>query len=336
MLRRKMIMQTLIAALGNLITSSSAVGITLIGVEQQVGARSAWMYEGTEFIAALEYDPELPQGLGDADLSVSVSKNGADGSASLTSRFEENQVTVSCSTEAVAQWGEHPEGAYDVHGSGHGEFHLRFTTGPSPTYIQIDGLLNVSVNGDPGVYPEDTRAWVRVERIDEGELTRIWTAELDGADPQTSVEMDDVILLEAGQEYFLIAYATSCAPAWWEYPLLKLRKASFSLTATIGSTFEITGPVWAILYNLKNPKHRLDVQESPSIQLEAVGGPPGGDYLWEIITGQDKAEIVVPNTGKQIELRGTNPSVNLDDVMVKATYTADSQVYEDTHVVAIR
>lgn len=272
-------MQAFTAMLVQLILGSTAMGITMVDAEQQVRARSAYMDDGIEYIAELELDPEFPQGLGDANLSVSVSKNGADGSASLTSLFKKSgikdQVTVSCSTQAVAQWGEYPEPEEvdDVHGNGTGEFHLRFKTSHQG-YIQINGLLKVDVIFSPSVYPEETCAWLRLDRIDDGQLTRIWTAALDGSDLQTSLGVDDVISLEADQEYYLSALAGSTAPAWWEYPDVKVRKASFSFTAIIDDSKEMP-----LLPDLEGEFGRVKLKEPVNI----------GDKI--------KTKIIVTNNG---------------------------------------
>ena len=277
MLKRIMIMQAFTAMLVQLILVSTAMGITMVDAEQQVRARSAYMDDGIEYIAELKVDPEFPQGLGDANLSVSVSKNGADGSASLTSLFKKSgikdQVKVSSSTQAVAQWLEIPEDADDVHGNGTGEFHLRFKTSHQG-YIQINGLLKVDVIFSPSVYPEETCAWLRLDRIDDGQLTRIWTAALDGSDLQTSLGVDDVISLEADQEYYLSALAGSTAPAWWEHPFVKVRKASFSFTAIIDDSKEMP-----ILPDLEGEFGQVKLKEPVNV----------GDKI--------KTKIIVTNNG---------------------------------------
>lgn len=325
---RKVFIQFLIVSLGPLIMSSTAVGVTWIGAEQQVRARSAYIDEEGEHNAVLNYDPESPKNIGDADLETSASMNGANGSASLVSSFGVDQVTVNASTEASAVWGSQPEDAIDVHGNGQSRFWLHFKTDSLPAHIQIDALLNVGVYNYPTLYPEQARTWIRLETFDNGNLVQVWAAELDGGDVQTSLQVNDGLSLDPERDYYLVALAESSIPAWSEYPQSKTRAASFSLTAKIESAkIEIVGSSKVVLANKGT---------TPLVKLDAICEPLGGSYKWEIIAGYNKAKLRGNVKSSSIAVVAVEPSESPGDVVVQLTYEYESRAYPATHELTIQ
>jgi len=306
--------------------------------EQQVGGTIRYKDADLDENPIEEHNyPETPLGLENANLSGSFSNSGYSVSASLISDLTsvEDQITAEGSAFAFAVWyNDNPEEWWDVHGGAGSTLTLYLTRNLAPVYFNVSGQFDMTIDNEPTLHPEESFAYVKLSSDDGTFITEEWKVQEDCSNGNITVPFAQGLWLVPDKIYILEAHSRAGTVAMPENPYFKSRTASFSLTATIESTFEITGPEWTILYNLKNPKQRL--QESPSVQLEATGGPSGGEYLWEIVTGQDKAEIVGANNERQIELRGTSPSVNVDDVMVKATYTVDSQVYEDTHIVIVR
>jgi len=221
MVKRMMIMQALIAALAQLTLAGTALGMSTFNAEQEVRARIRYYDEdATEYIGDQEFHDVSPPGLGDVDLSASAAAFSSSASASLISVFAGDGVTVDGSTMSAAAWGPvfPPGDPVSLNGNSQSRFWLRFTPGPSAAYIHIDAWLSVGVVGDLSLHPESARTWVRLERVDDGVPTLMWEGALDGTDTQTSVSVGDVLSLDGGEEYVLVALAESTAPLGGNIP----------------------------------------------------------------------------------------------------------------------
>jgi len=214
-------------------TATSADLITVTGAEQQVGAGIGYQTNGIDnrYIDVLIPDP--PQGLGDADLNISLAQYGVSVSGSLASVFEEGRFTANGSSTASSEWGNNPTEADDVHGGSAASFILHFTKGSTPTYLHITGQIKAAMDGFPNIHPEETFAYVRLSTDDGGTLTRLWQVELDGRDDETSMTFEHGLWLESGQNYVLEAYTETGTTAAPEHSELNSRTAAFSLSATV-------------------------------------------------------------------------------------------------------
>ncbi len=250
MSRRLVSVQVLMAVLGQFVMNATVVSgsLTFVDAIQQVRCKTGYMYSSggqpEEHVTAEDIRPDPPQGLGDANLDVSLSDIGVSSSASLDSIFMEDRFMVFGSAEVTATWSAAPaEDAYDVHGVGDSRFSVTFATDPLPAYLHIDALLSVGMGGLDW-YAENTRVSMVVFDVAGGDRVRIWEAEMDGADAETSRVLEDGLWLEGDGRYTIEALAMSNAlavPQWGSS-----RTASFSITATIAPCdLHVADPIWA-------------------------------------------------------------------------------------------
>lgn len=235
MLKRNMIMKTLIAVLAQFILCATTLGglITMTDAEQQVVAEIGYMSGGVNYTVEKQLVPDPPQGLSNANLSISFAHYGVSVSESLASVFLEDQLTANGSAFASAEWGSQPLGAQDVHGGGGSIFILYFTRDSSPAYFYVNGQIDIDMEDYLSLHPEEVFVYVRLSSDDGSGMTTIWEDASDGTGGDTSIAIDHGVWLEAGQTYLLEAYAESGTVASIDYPGLKSRTASFSFFATI-------------------------------------------------------------------------------------------------------
>ncbi len=158
--------------------------VTMTEAEQQVYLKVGYRINGTDYDIVTEMDPDIPMGLGDGDLAVSMQPNDYffSSSASLTSRFGDTQVTVNGSSAVSAGWNIPPAGADEINGGVLSRFSLHFTADASSVYASVQGVISVSVDGYPLVYPEETFAYVRFSQVDpDGTPTLLWSETVSGA-----------------------------------------------------------------------------------------------------------------------------------------------------------
>jgi hypothetical protein len=210
-------------ALGNL--------INMTGAEQQLGGRTAYTNSLGEETDPIQWVPEPPQGLSDANLTLSLANYGVSTSASLDSQFSEDQIVADGSAFASAVWGSQPTDAFDVHGGGVSTFTVDFSTSSSPAYFYVNGQLNVDMEVDETRHPDEVFAYVRLSSADG---TQIWQIQEfgSGTPGNVSVRVAHGIWLDPSQSYYLEAFATGNTVAAADTPLFKTRTASFSFTAT--------------------------------------------------------------------------------------------------------
>lgn len=216
------------ALLGQLIVGA-AMGnpITITDAEQQVGSGIGYTIGQVDNVAVEELAPSVPQGIGNANLNVSIAElaYSASGATFLTSLFAADQVTANGSTDVSATWLTPPSGADDIHVGAFSSFLMTFVTGASPVLFDIDGAIEIGLVGYPSLHPEETFAYMRLSST-SGPL--LWEERLDGTDSQISMVISHSQLLASGQEYLFEAYAESGTMASLDYPLSKSRNASFN------------------------------------------------------------------------------------------------------------
>ena len=333
MLKRMIIMQALIFSVGQFVVCTTALGglINITGAEQQVGAEIACKYKEGNVTVEEKRVPVPPQGPSDADLNVSLAHYGVSVEESLASVFSENQVTANGSAYASAVWGQQPADACDVHGGGGSGFALYFTAGPSPAYLNINGQINIDMYRYPDLHPEETFVYVKLSSDDGSGMITIWRKAASGTGGDTSKAIGHGLWLEADKTYLLEAYAESGTVASKDHTDFKSRTASFSFTATIEPTskVEITGPHAVTLF--------YPLKKSPKIVLNAQADTPGGEYEWTIFSGEEKLQFVGNNTHeKVVRVKGKAPSEYLSDVVIKVTYTVNSQSYDAFHEMTVQ
>jgi hypothetical protein len=232
---RRITILTVIALFLQPITVSIARAdlITITGAEQFVAAGIGHKTGDTDHRYVDELIPDPPQGLGDADLNISLAQYGVSVSGSLASVFENGRITANGSGTASSEWGNNPSEADDVHGGSGASFTLHFTADSTPAYLHISGQISVHMDRFPNLHPDETLAYVRFSADDGGALTRLWQVELDGQDDEISLTFEHGLWLQSGRNYVLEAYAETGTTADQEHTELNSRTAAFSLSATI-------------------------------------------------------------------------------------------------------
>jgi len=121
-----------------------------------------------------------------------------------------------------------------------------------------------------------------------------------------------------GQQYYGYSYAD-----WFGIAIHAITLQMPPLTVTID------GPPATVIYN---PVHR-----SPKVTLRAQADPPGGEYDWEILEGEDKVRLLGRNPHRRVvRIQGMAPSESKDDVVIKVTYRVDGQICSDTHNLTVQ
>ncbi len=222
---------TSMVLLGQLIVGSVATGnpITITDAEQQVGSGIGYTINQVPYVAVEELDPSVPQGIGNANLNVSIAElaYSASGAAFLTSLFGADQITVNGSTDVSATWLTPPTDADDIHVGAASSFLLRFVAESSLEQLNINGEIEVGLVAYPDLHPEETFTYVRLSSLG----TPLWEERLDGTDTETSMVISYSQMLAPGQEYLLEAYAESGTMADSGHPGSKSRSSSFNFTS---------------------------------------------------------------------------------------------------------
>ncbi|MBN2592756.1 MAG: hypothetical protein JXA81_04550, partial [Sedimentisphaerales bacterium] len=232
---RRIIILTVTAVYLQLTTAATARAdlITITDAEQCVGAGIGYKTKDIDNRYIDEIIPDPPQGLGDADINISLAQYGVSVSGSLASVFEDDRFTANGSSIASSQWGSNPSEADDVHGGSGASLILHFTKGSTPAYLHITGQISVNIDRFPNIHPEETLAYVRLSTDDGGTQTRLWQVELNGRDDETTLVFDYGLWLEDDTQYVFEAYSESGTRAGSEHSELNSRTAAFSIAATI-------------------------------------------------------------------------------------------------------
>ena len=207
--------------------------ITITDAKQQVGSGIGYTVDNVDYLVTEVLDPTSPQGIGNANLSVSILESGysASGNASLISTFAADQVTANGSTEVSAEWLSPPIGADDIHVGAGSSFIMTFVTGASPVFFDIDGAIAIGLVNYPSLHPDETFAYMRLSSTSGPVL---WEEQLVGTDALTSIVISHSDLLSCGQEYLFEAYAESGTVAECGVSEgFKSRNASFNFTNTV-------------------------------------------------------------------------------------------------------
>ena len=216
-----------------MVTATPVDLITLADAEQYVGAGIGYKTNEIDNRYIDEIIPDPPQGLGDADLNISLAQYGVSVSGSLASVFEDGRFTANGSSTASSEWGNNPSEADDVHGGSGASFTLHFTTVSTPAYLSITGQISVSMDRYPSLHPEETFTYVRLSTDDGGTLTRLWQVELNGRNDEKSLTFEHGLWLESDQNYVLEAYTETGTTSDMEYTELNSRTAAYRIAATI-------------------------------------------------------------------------------------------------------
>lgn len=232
--RRKILWMIISMVLPGQLIVSAAMGdlITITDAEQQVGSKIGYSIGDVDYIAIEDFDPDDPQGIGNADLSVSISEPdfSASGDASLLSVFAADHVTANGSADVSATWLIPPTGADDIHLGAGSSFLMTFTTGASPVWFDIDGIIEIGLVGYLDLRPDETFAYMRLLSTSGPVL---WEERLDGLDTLNSIVISHTQLLASNQEYLFEAYAESGTRADLGHQEFKSRNASFSFSNTV-------------------------------------------------------------------------------------------------------
>ena len=216
--------------------------INITGAQQQVGGGVG--YNDSDNVSHDDPDqfvPLVPQGPTDADLDISFSKYGISVLASLNSQFFEDQIIADGSGFGTAVWGSEPTDACDVHGGAASTLGVDFSTGLSPAYFYFNGQLNIDMEGDETMHPDEVYAFIRLSSNDG---TQIWEVQEvgSGMSGNISVPVAHGVCLDPDQTYHLEAWAEAGTGAALDSPLFKTRTASFSFTATASPVVpDVTG-----------------------------------------------------------------------------------------------
>jgi hypothetical protein len=236
-----MIVQVLIIIPAQIFIGSLALGgqITMTNAEQQVGGMVGWAMWEEDHPVDEDWDPESPQGLGNANLNVSVGYEGLSTTASLASVLLDDEVMVGGASNTSAHWTLKPLEATDVHGASGARFALYFTRGPSAAYFRVFGEIGVEMDGYDWIGPLENYVHV-ILSTDDG-MTTVWEELLYGADIATWIPVGHGVWLEEGKTYLMEAYAQTATHTENSEP--QLRTAWFSLTAGISQSLPIEATV---------------------------------------------------------------------------------------------
>ena len=204
--------------------------ITVTDAEQYVGGGIGYKSEGVFYDVIQEYDPTIPpQGMGNADLGVSISDYDVTANALLNSLFGIDAIAVEGSANTSSEWSLRlNESLTEVYGGSVSSFLMNFSTDLSSVVFNINGTIEVSLSGYPDLEPKE--AFVYVKLSTESNIV-LWEEYLNGTDTETSRILSYSQILVPGQEYILEAFAGSgirSTPNYYEY---HARNSSFNLTA---------------------------------------------------------------------------------------------------------
>jgi hypothetical protein len=210
--------------------------ITLTDAEQFIGAGIGYKTNGIDNRYIDEIIPDPPQGLGDADLNISLAQYGVSLSGSLASVFEDGRFNADGSSIASSNWGNNPYEADDVHGGSGASFVLHFTKVSTQAYLHITGQISVGIDRYPNLHPEETFAYVRLSTDDGGTLMQLWQVALDGGDEETSRTFEHGLWLDSDKNYVLKAYTETGTTSDPDHTELNSHTAAFSLAATVSDS----------------------------------------------------------------------------------------------------
>jgi len=191
-----------------------------------------------ENIIEEHYDPIdhlAPLGLEDADLGVSFANSGYSVSTSLISDLTsvEDQITANASAFASAEWySGNPAEWLDVHGGAGSTFTLYFTRNSAPAYFYVSGQLDMTIENEPTLNPEESFAYVKLLSDDGTVITEEWSIQEDCSSGDISVPFAQGLWLEDDKTYILEAHTRAGTVAMLSNPDFKSRTTSFSFTAT--------------------------------------------------------------------------------------------------------
>jgi len=238
LLKRKIVVQALLVVVGLLAVGSNAFGdlINMTGAEQQVIGRIGYKDSFVEENLIKEhYYPETALGLENATLSGSFSNSGYSVSGSLTSDLTsvEDQITANGSAFASAVWGPPTEADWlDVHGGAGSTFTLYFNSGLAPVYFNVSGQLNMTIENESTLHPDESFAYVKLSSDDGNVITEEWSVQRDCSNGNISVPFAQGLLLDYNKNYILEAHTRAGTVAMLGSPSFKSRTTSFSFTAT--------------------------------------------------------------------------------------------------------
>ena len=183
-----------------------------------------------------EWDPDpLPAaGAVSGSFNASASGNGVEVVQNLTSTFSPGRVTVDGFASASAEWYYQPPGAWGVYGGGGFSFNADFssgTIGTVPKALVVTGQIDIVIDGDPDLYPDETFVDVTLSSVVGSVETLIWQERVDGTSGNISMPFSRVEWVEEATDFVLKVDGETGTMADQTHDGLQFRSAAFSLDA---------------------------------------------------------------------------------------------------------